>query len=228
MDYTSIIQNWILGNMDDISFDKFSYFCGNYSNKPIRSFADIKSNSSNTKVIGDLFENFCKLYFKNILNMEKVWIYHEIPSEIKTLLNLSKRDMGIDIICIKQNKYYAIQCKYRKRNRPLTGITWKDLSTFYALTSRTGPYHQIIVMTNADYVKRLGKKQDNEFIIAYKKLQNLTLEDWVKMCQGYTSQSSISSFNPTYLGHRLGSQSEPSKESIREKRNKFLDSLVNK
>ena len=91
--------------------------------------------------------------------------------------------MGIDIIGVKNDNYYAIQCKYRKRNNSTTIINWKELSTFYALTSRTGPYYKTIVMTNADYVKRIGLKQNNEMIIGCKQFRTLCFDDWFNISQ---------------------------------------------
>lgn len=231
MDYTLIIQNWILSNLDTISFIKFSQFCGDYRNKPAHSFADLKAN--NTKVTGDLFEYFCKLYLQHVIKLEQVWIYHEIPPEIKKLLNLSKKDMGIDIIGIKDNKYYAIQCKYRKRNKSTTMITWKDLSTFYALVSRSGPYYKIIVMTNADYVKRIGVNQDNEMIIGFNQLKTLAFEEWFNMCQTY-SYSHSHKMSQQLGGNSISSlqvdsdKQKNEQEYVRQKRNEFLDSLVTK
>jgi hypothetical protein len=181
--YIDMVKGWIYKNMSNPSFDNFSYFCGNYTNQPIRTFQNLKKH--NTKAIGDIFEAFCKLYLIHVLNYDTVWFYNEIPADFKTQLKLTKRDMGIDILAINNGEICAIQCKYRNRNKKYTMVNWKDLSTFYALTSRTGPYDKVIVMTNADYVKKIGNKQDNEVVLSYKIFNNMKFENWFKMCQGF-------------------------------------------
>ena len=69
--------------------------------------------------------------------------------------------MGIDLLGIDdEDRYYAIQAKYRKRpnSEKKISITWKQLSTFYALCLNSGPYHKHIIITTADYVRHIGKK----------------------------------------------------------------------
>ena len=62
-------------------------------------------------------------------------------------------------------------------------VTWKHLSTFYALVLRTGPWAQYIVMTNCDYCRHMGKKTAKDVSICLKTFQNITQEQWVQMCQ---------------------------------------------
>jgi tetrahydromethanopterin S-methyltransferase subunit G len=87
--------------------------------------------------------------------------------------------VGID----NNDKYYAIQSKFRKRNKyRKTTVSWKELSTFYALCERTGPYDKYIVFTTADYVNRIGKKTEKDITIGYNKLLKLIHFDWLKLC----------------------------------------------
>ncbi|GAG84464.1 unnamed protein product, partial [marine sediment metagenome] len=81
------------------------------------------------------------------------------------------------------NKYYAIQCKFRKLNplKKKTGIPWKQLSTFYALVYKTGPYEKHIVMTNTNFVRHVGKKTKKDLSICYGTFKNIGQFDWIKM-----------------------------------------------
>jgi predicted helicase len=55
-------------------------------------------------------------------------------------LGLKRQDMGIDLICERNGRYTAVQCKYKKPSgtKSKTIVTWSQLSTFYALVLRTG------------------------------------------------------------------------------------------
>lgn len=227
MDITNIVQSWILKNLNNVSFEAFSYFCGNYRNEPSHNFLELKKK--NTKTIGDIFEAFCKLYLKYIMNYETVWLYNEIPNDIKKQLKLTNRDMGIDILVIDGNNTYAIQCKYRNRNKKNIGINWKDLSTFYALTYRTGPYDKIIIMTNADYVKRIGNIMTNEMIINFNVFNKMLFKDWFNMCNGCKAIQNNASITQYSDGRKLGGEQcddeKDKKGFLREQRLKYFDSL---
>lgn len=155
-----------------------------------------RSKKKNTKLKGDIFECLAKLYFINIYGLSTVWYYKEIPPEIKQELKLSNNDMGIDLLGIDSNGYYfAIQAKYRKRN-PLkkVSVTWKQLSTFYALCLKTGPYHSHIIFTTADYVTHIGKKTQKDKTITYNTLSKLNKFNWISMCgsNGFTINNNSS------------------------------------
>lgn len=105
-------------------FDEFDAILRNLSN-------DIK---------GIFFEIFYKLYFVIFPNYQilysKVYLYQEIPENIKSKLKLPDKDKGIDGIVITPTKeYYAVQVKYRKNKKP---IAFGELATFPALAFGTG------------------------------------------------------------------------------------------
>lgn len=90
-----------------------------------------------TKDKGDLFEELTFFIFKfhpMYINFTRhIWLYNDIPINIKTKLDLPNKDMGIDLILESfDNKFYAIQCKYRK-NRNII-VNWGELSTFFGLS----------------------------------------------------------------------------------------------
>ena len=133
----------------------------NWYDRPAHDLVQIRLKESK-KEKGDHFELLCQLYLKTNekFNFQNVWLLSEVPSEILQKLSMKRRDFGIDIICqTKSDKFIAVQAKYRKIGRKKSNvITWKMLSTFYALCLKTGPWEKYIVITNADYVTHMGKK----------------------------------------------------------------------
>jgi len=161
--------------------DELINICESYYNKPAHNLYDLKNR--NTKLKGDIFEEFCYRYMKECYQLKQVWFYKDVPSDIIEKLNLTKNDMGIDFIGVnEEDEYYAIQAKYRKRNKDKkTGITWKQLSTFYALALKTGPYKKHIIFTNADFVRHIGKKTKQDETINYNSLNKINHFDWMKI-----------------------------------------------
>jgi len=170
-------------NNNKNGIDNLINICETFYNKPAHNLTELKKR--NTKLKGDIFECFCKLYLLKIYKLKTVWYYSEIPDNIKNLLNLSKNDMGIDLLGLdNENRYYAIQAKYRNRkqeNIKKISITWKQLSTFYALCLNSGPYHKHIVITTADYVRHIGKKTEKDLTINYNKLLKIDHFSWLNL-----------------------------------------------
>jgi predicted helicase len=139
----------------------------------------------NKKIRGDVFEDFSVLYLKHVRGYTNVWRLEDVPDHVLTGLGLKRPDMGIDIIAENNGKYSAVQCKYKKHStiKPKNILSWKALSTFYALCLRTGPWEKYIVMTNCDYARHAGKKTPKDLSICLKTLQNTTKEEWTRMCE---------------------------------------------
>jgi len=72
--------------------DEISNICENFYNKPVHNLQDLKHR--NTKLKGDIFEAFCYMYMKICYGLQDVWDMNTIPIDIRTQLNLGKRDMG--------------------------------------------------------------------------------------------------------------------------------------
>ena len=161
----------------------------NYYNKPIDNILELKKKNINLK--GEIFEYLCFLYLKNHYKLEKVWSTNKnnycecISEELREELKLSKRDMGIDFIGKdKEENYYAIQAKYRKRyEKKRTTIPWKQLSTFYGLVLKTGPYKKHIIFTNADNVTYIGYKTNKDETIGYNKLSKIDHFEWLNILE---------------------------------------------
>jgi hypothetical protein len=102
--------------------------------------------------------------------------------------------MGIDLIAENYGIFSAVQCKYKK---PIaykkTCITWKALSTFYALCLKSGPWDKYIVMTNSNFVRHVGKKTYKDLSICLATFSKISSDDWINMTNitGHTLQKDI-------------------------------------
>jgi hypothetical protein len=164
-------------------FDLFLTECQKWYEEPAHTFTEMRTRD-NKKVRGDVFEEFCVKYLKHVRKLTNVWLLKDVPEELLTKLSLKRPDVGIDIIAEHENKYYAVQCKYKKHvSHKKNVVTWKQLSTFYALVLRTGPWSQYIVMTNCDYCRHMGKKTAKDVSICLRTFQTITQEQWVQLCE---------------------------------------------
>jgi len=175
-------------------FDEFINECAKWYEKPAHSFTEMRTRA-NKKIRGDIFEEFSVLYLKHIKKYEEVWRLEDVPDEILVELALKRRDMGIDLIVKHHDQYYAIQCKYKKHsNARKNSVSWKSLSTFYALCLRTGKINdptlatpkrewgKYIVMTNCDFAKHEGEKSDKDLSICIGTFRKITKDEWLLMC----------------------------------------------
>lgn len=165
-------------------FDEFQKECQKWYDQPAHTFTEMRTRD-NKKIRGDIFEDFTVLFLKHARKFDNVWRLGDVPDDVLDKLGLKKnQDMGIDIVAEKDGKYYAVQCKYKKHTSVKKNIlTWKQLSTFYALCLRTGPWEKYIVVTNCEYTRHAGKKTAKDVSICLKTLQNITKEQWTLMCE---------------------------------------------
>jgi len=176
------IQEYMKMSLDSTTvFDSFIERCRMYYDRPAHSLAEIKSKEC-TKIKGDVFEHFAYLYFLKVKKY-KVWFLKDLPIELRKQLGMQKVDLGIDLIAANKDRYYAIQVKYRKSNKykSKTVLGWTQLSTFYGLVSKTGPWTKHIVFTNADYIRHVGQKGPKDWSICQGTLRGLTREKWEAM-----------------------------------------------
>ena len=181
MDIQSLLHNIFLKGPGNC-FDSFISECQKWYEKPAHSLVELRTRD-NKKLRGDIFEVFCVLYLKHVKEYEEVWRLEDVPDEILSNLGMKRKDMGIDLIAKRGDLYSAIQCKYKKPTGKKTNITWKALSTFYALCMRTGPWEKYIVMTNCDFTRHIGNKTEKDLSICLKSFQALTKEQWIQLCQ---------------------------------------------
>ena len=164
-------------------FDAFMTECQKWYDQPAHTFTEMRTRD-NKKIRGDIFEDFTVLYLRYARGYKNVWRLQDVPVDIMTKLGLQRQDMGIDIVAETETGFSAVQCKYKKhRSIKRNILTWKQLSTFYALCMRTGPWEKYIVVTNCDYARHMGKKSKKDLSICMKTLRKITKEQWTKMCQ---------------------------------------------
>lgn len=157
----------------------------------------ISEFKTSKRLKGELFEVLCVElinggWFRKISkNTVEVFRYSELTSEQRALLKLPAHsgDVGIDIVCKDQNGWIAVQCKYRKRPNPHsrynTGwkVSWKELSTFYALCANSGPWSKCVIITNGLGIARQGRaKVQNEIAICKGSFESLPRECWLSLC----------------------------------------------
>jgi predicted helicase len=177
-----LLHTIFLEHGDKNLWDTFEAECQKVYNEPAHSFTEMRVRD-NKKVRGDIFEEFCVLYLKHVRGYDDVWLLADVPDTLLTELGMKRPDVGIDVVCRKGKLYSAVQCKYKKQDIKSKIVTWKALSTFYALCMRTGPWEKYIVMTNCSYVRHMGKKSKKDLSICLKTLQGITKEQWISMCR---------------------------------------------
>jgi hypothetical protein len=206
-------------------FDEFLIECQKWYEAPAHSFSEMRMRD-NKKVRGDIFEEFCVLYLKFVKRHKNVWLLKDVPDEILLKLNVARRDMGIDIIVeTTEDKFVAVQCKYKKHTSVKQNIlSWKSLSTFYALCLRTGPWDKYIIMTNCVYTRHQGKKTKQDVSYCLKTLQNITKDEWLSMCKksGEKLGSEEISNVPTSI-LKTSKPAVPSKVEMRALRMQYYD-----
>lgn len=189
MDYIQVIKNMIKQNISlvdkqnnifELLLKSIELYNSLSKSKKMISMTDIK-NLDNKKIKGDLFEAFCYLYIKYILNHDEVWLYKYIPIEIKQELHLTPTDYGIDIVSKHKGKYYAIQCKYKKSSDKKQFISWRSLSTFYAIVHTTGPFERHITMTNVNGCRHIGKKGQKDLSICIGTFKSIKFFNWLNL-----------------------------------------------
>jgi hypothetical protein len=203
-------------------FDEFILDCQKLYETPAHSLIEIRNNN-NKKIKGDIFEEFCVLYLKYVKGYKNVMLLKDVPDEILMKLTMKRKDMGIDIVVEdNDNNYSAVQCKYKKHISAKKNIlSWKVLSTFYALCLRTGPWKKYIVMTNCVYVRHQGKKTKEDVSYVLKTFQNITKDEWLLMCN-------IKGNKLEGEGNKLVviPTQNPNKEELRNLRNSYFNSSI--
>lgn len=163
-------------------FDFITGRLENWFERPAGSIYEMKRRD-NKQLKGLAWEKFCQWYLLKVLSYEEVWLWKDIPEDIKTKLKLTFRsDNGIDIIGKLNDKYIAIQCKYlcTKKNK-YKKVTWKTISTFVGLVSRCGPFSQHIVMTNCSGVGKWDiPRSPKDKTIAYGTFKKLSWKDFTE------------------------------------------------
>lgn len=88
------------------------------------------------KIKGSIFEYIIK-YILLKEGHERVYLFDEIPYDLRIKFNMSKKDQGIDILYYNKfiEKYIGVQCKWRTKQTE--AIHKNDISGFHAELNRT-------------------------------------------------------------------------------------------
>ena len=172
----------ILSKQHTNVFDELLEEFNRHYGRPSHSMQEMRDRA-NKKIKGDMFEHFALLYLQHVLKI-KAWLLEDVPDDVLSQVKVTRRDMGIDIIGVDSHeRYYAVQVKYRStssyKSRVIVG--WKQLSTFFALAARSGPYYKTIVFTNAHGVKRVGGVKKGDKSICLGSLRRVKAKEWLDM-----------------------------------------------
>ncbi len=135
--------------------------------KNFSQWSDIEKHLStaDNQTKGELFEqiteNFLKWSPKYQVLLSKVWRLNDVPTAVKSKLNIPHQDQGIDLIAETfEGKYWAIQCKYHGNIQKK--ISHREISTFLALSNTVASNIDFcLVATTADDYAQLYKGQSN-------------------------------------------------------------------
>lgn len=165
--------------------------------KGVHSWSELKPkfskfNTSSTDITnkttraGKLFEYFTKLCFlydrefAEEYNCKDIFLYEEIPPQIKEKLNLPNIEHGIDLLIIdNEEKVIAIQCKFK--NDETVKLNWNSdkLGNFFGF-ARNADLH--CVFSNSSDITQVAQNLTENFkFFSYSHLQNISPETFEKM-----------------------------------------------
>lgn len=129
-------------------------------------FNTSQTDKSKKKTLaGKIFEVFAKYYFhtdpKKTELYEQVWLYEEIPLEIRRRLRLPSVDHGIDLLLQDINEnFIAVQCKFK--NDESKSLSWSGdkIANVFALGTNC---HKIMVFTNVSDITSVAKSFEHKF-----------------------------------------------------------------
>lgn len=143
----------------------------------VEAYFDHLSSIETNKEKGDLYEGFSLEYIKNRYEVENIWLWKDIPDDIRKKLKLSRKDIGVDILYYKNDNYCFVQCKFTGSLGNLqdakTGITrfityarqMKESirHTPIIITTYTGISKDELLQTADDFIFILRESQLDEF-----------------------------------------------------------------
>lgn len=177
-DLTGTLRSILSKGNDKNVFDLLLTEMNAYFNRPVTNCKEMKERD-NMKLRGDVWEHFCREWLLARGDYTYVWLWKDIPSEVREKCNLDfHRDNGIDLVAYNNNGYTAVQCKFRKKKG---NLEWQHLSTFIGLCSITGPWCHHIIMTNCVSVNRPVQKGPKDKSICLQSFRSTAWDIWLKM-----------------------------------------------
>lgn len=93
-------------------------------------------NTQKGKLFEHLVKHFLELDPKYQSKLEKVWLFADVPHDVRQAIGLPPIDQGIDLIAVtRDGEYWAIQAKYRTDT--LSVLSWPEVATFAGLAFGT-------------------------------------------------------------------------------------------
>lgn len=136
----------------------------------------IREKSKNDKVLGDVFEKMCKIFFENDAiqkqQFSKVWHYKDWARNKK---EYSQTDIGIDLVAQirDSDRFCAIQCKCYA---PDHSISKTDLDSFIAASSTVDFERLILIDTSNQDIGPNAKAVFQTLHKTYQRIQTYELE----------------------------------------------------
>mgnify|MGYP002856588043 FL=1 len=136
----------------------------------------LQKDGNKSTLAGKLFEYFAKYYFichplyQNEFN--NVWLFDEIPLDVKKSLNINHIDHGIDLVLKdKNNSYIAVQCKFKNDENSKLGWSKDKLGNLFGFASSID---KLIIFSNASEIDDVSKtRTDNLCFLSIKDLLEL-------------------------------------------------------
>lgn len=135
--------------------------------KNISVWSDLKNHIANYNSFqnGKIFEEFAKLYFlyEPIVcdDYKSVWLYNEIPVEVKEFLNLGNIEHGIDLVLeTKSGLYTAVQCKYRNDENSTLSWSKDKIANLFAYGDKCDHF---IVFSNTIKLDKVSSSRKENF-----------------------------------------------------------------
>ena len=133
----------------------------------VRSIGNLDCTYSKCMIWEDFTYDFLKTKYDTVIHRNKIH---------SDCFHLPKKDIGIDLVAIRNGKYSAVQAKFRKKYR---NITWREFCTFDTLCNRSGPWSEKIVVTTSKAVNLYGMKCEKDRFYGYDFFNNMEKEEWM-------------------------------------------------
>lgn len=172
--------------------------------KPKISEYNTSATDTTTKTTraGKLFEYFTKLCFLHDSEFaaeyecKDIYLYEEIPTELKQKLNLPTVEHGIDLLIVdRDEKVIAVQCKFK--NDETVKLNWNadKLGNFFGF-ARNADLH--CVFSNSSDITQVAQNlTDNFKFFSYTHLQNISAATFEKMRNALTGSPIKENKKPT-------------------------------
>ena len=99
-----------------------------------------------------LFNAFCQLYLHHVRNFNSLWLLENMPDDRLAEVGLTRADEGVDVVARDAFGRYSAICVLFKPGQE--AVTPVELLKFSGLCSRSGPWHTLVVFTNAEAKRR--------------------------------------------------------------------------